>query len=118
MSTTRAVSLASVVMIATSALLFAGCRQDDEPDAYGNFEATETVVSAETGGTLLWFTPVEGQQVAPGKTLAVVDTARLALDREQLDGLVHITSAATLRRAPRLTAAAHHPRLPQGQDQL
>ena len=41
-----------------------------------------------------------------------------ALDREQLDGLVHITSSATLRRAPRLTAAAHHPRLPQGPDQL
>jgi len=60
------------------------CDRDDEPDAYGNFEATETVVSAETGGALLWFTPVEGQQVAPGTLLGVIDTTRLALDRDQL----------------------------------
>jgi len=60
------------------------CDRDDEPDAYGNFEATETVVSAETGGALLWFTPVEGQQVAPGTLLGVIDTTRVALDRDQL----------------------------------
>ena len=65
-------------------LASAGCRGDAEPDAYGNFEATETVVSAETGGSLLWFTPAEGQQVAPGTLLGVIDTTRLALDREQL----------------------------------
>jgi HlyD family secretion protein len=61
-----------------------GCSRDDAPDAYGNFEATETVVSAETGGSLLWFTPVEGQQVAPGTTLGVIDTTRLDLDRAQV----------------------------------
>jgi len=65
-------------------LAFPGCRGDAEPDAYGNFEATETVVSAETGGSLLWFTPAEGQRVAPGTLLGVIDTTRLALDREQL----------------------------------
>jgi HlyD family secretion protein len=68
------------------AALFAlvACGRGDKPDAYGNFEATETVVSAETGGSLLWFTPLEGQQVAPGTLLGVIDTTRLALDREQL----------------------------------
>ena len=40
MSNTRGVSLACVVVIATSTLVLSGCRQGDEPDAYGNFEAT------------------------------------------------------------------------------
>jgi HlyD family secretion protein len=64
-------------------LAFAACKREAKPDAYGNFEATETVVSAETAGSLLWFMPVEGQRVAPGTVLGVVDTVRLALDREQ-----------------------------------
>jgi HlyD family secretion protein len=75
-------SRALIVPLALVGLL--ACDREQEPDAYGNFEATETVVSAETGGTLLWFTPVEGQQVAPVTLLGVVDTTRLALDREQL----------------------------------
>jgi HlyD family secretion protein len=79
----RAVRFARYAVATCTALLVAGCHRG-EPDAYGNFEATETVVSAETGGTLLWFTPVEGQQVAPGPTLGVIDTTRLALDRQQL----------------------------------
>ena len=85
MSSAREVRVGTGMVIATCAMLLAaGCQRSDEPDAYGNFEATETVVSAETGGTLLWFTPVEGQHVAPGPTLGVIDTVRLALDREQL----------------------------------
>ena len=81
LAVTRSRGLAATLLLL---LAVPGCRGADEPDAYGNFEATETVVSAETGGSLLWFTPVEGQQVAPGTTLGVIDTTRLALDREQL----------------------------------
>ena len=84
MTPTRAVTASRIVLVACVALSLGGCGGDDEPDAYGNFEATETVVSAETGGSLLWFTPVEGQQVAPGPTLGVIDTTDLALDRTQL----------------------------------
>jgi len=84
MSTPRRVVSSRIVVAPYLLLALAGCGKHDEPDAYGNFEATETVVSAETGGRLLWFTPVEGQQVAPGVTLAVVDTTDLVLDRAQL----------------------------------
>lgn len=77
---TRSRGLAAPLLVFT----LLGCGRGDAPDAYGNFEATETVVSAETGGSLLWFTPIEGQQVGPGTTLGVIDTTRLALDREQL----------------------------------
>jgi len=84
MPSTRAVSYSPILAATSLVLALAACGKHDEPDAYGNFEATETVVSAETGGSLLWFTPVEGQQVAPGATLGVIDTTRLALDRRQI----------------------------------
>jgi len=71
------------VAAAVALLSFGACRHAQEPDAFGNFEATETVVSAETPGALLWFTPMEGQQVAPGTLLGVIDTAQLALERAQ-----------------------------------
>ena len=72
-----------VCAAAVAALLIAACHHAAEPDAYGNFEATETVVSAQVPGALLWFTPMEGQQVAPGNLLGVIDTAQLALERAQ-----------------------------------
>ena len=81
---TRAVTASRVLTAAWLLLTLSGCGRDAEPDAYGNFEATETVVSAEIGGSLLWFTQGEGQQVAPGPTLGVIDTSDLALDRTQL----------------------------------
>jgi len=84
MSPTRAVIASRMLAAACLFLTLSGCGRGAEPDAYGNFEATETVVSAEIGGSLLWFTPVEGQQVAPGPTLGVIDTSDLALDRAQL----------------------------------
>jgi len=71
------------VTAAVALLLLGACHHAEEPDAYGNFEATETVVSAQIPGALLWFTPMEGQQVAPGNLLGVIDTAQLALERAQ-----------------------------------
>ena len=64
--------------------LTAACNRDEEPDAYGTFEANEVVVSAQTTGQLLTFTPVEGAQIARGAIIAIVDTAQLSLERQQL----------------------------------
>jgi HlyD family secretion protein len=61
----------------------AACGGGAEPDAYGNFEATEVVVSAETSGRLLWFTPDQGQRVAADTLVGVIDTVQLALERDQ-----------------------------------
>ena len=65
-------------------ILAAACNRDAEPDAYGTFEANEVVVSAQTTGQLLTFTPVEGAQLARGAVIAIVDTAQLSLERQQL----------------------------------
>jgi HlyD family secretion protein len=76
-------SLASIALL--SAASFAGCGRGDEPDAYGNFEATEVVVSAETSGQLLWFTPDEGQHLEAGALVGIIDTLQLTLERNQVE---------------------------------
>jgi len=60
------------------------CSRSAKPDAYGTFEANEVVVSAETTGQLLTFTPIEGAQLARGAVVAVVDTSQLSLEKQQL----------------------------------
>lgn len=72
----------------------AGCSSKSAPDAYGNIEATEVVVGAQTSGPLLRFIPVEGQTIPAGTVTAVIDTAPLRL---QLDQLASERSASTSR---------------------
>lgn len=60
------------------------CSGDDEPDAYGNFEAIEVVVSAQTSGQLQWFTPVEGARLSERENVGLVDTTQLSLQEAQM----------------------------------
>jgi HlyD family secretion protein len=62
----------------------AACSKPAPPDAYGNFEAEEVVVSAETSGQLKSFTPTEGATLAAGAVVAQLDTVPMALERNQL----------------------------------
>ena len=71
-------------MMLAAALFLAACGSDREPDAYGNFEAIEVVVSAETSGQVLSFVPVEGVELERGAVAAVIDTAQLELEARQL----------------------------------
>ena len=73
----------ALTALALAAASLAACA-DDEPDAYGNFEAREVVVSAEVGGRLLRFEPDEGDELLAGQVVGQVDTAALALQREEL----------------------------------
>lgn len=67
-----------------SIVFLAACNRASEPDAYGTFEANEVVVSSETTGQLLTFTPVEGAQLAKGTVVGIVDTSQLSLEKRQL----------------------------------
>jgi HlyD family secretion protein len=64
-------------------LLAAGCSRSDEPDAYGNVEATEVTVSAEAAGRLVSFDLSEGQMVAAGAAVGTIDPSELQLQRDQ-----------------------------------
>jgi HlyD family secretion protein len=65
-------------------LLLAACGGGPEPDAYGNFEAIEVVVSAQTSGQIHQFTPLEGMRLERGTIVALIDTTQLVLERRQL----------------------------------
>jgi HlyD family secretion protein len=54
-------------------------------DAYGNFEAMSTTVSAEANGRLLYLSVAEGEVVPPGKLIGLVDTTQMHLQRRQLE---------------------------------
>jgi HlyD family secretion protein len=64
--------------------VIAACRAESVPDAFGNFEANEVTVSAQTAGQLLTFVPTEGVHVDRGAVVGLVDTTQLALERSQI----------------------------------
>jgi HlyD family secretion protein len=84
-------------------LLVAACR-NDEPDAYGNFEATEVTVAAEVGGRLLAFRLDEGDRVVQDNVVGVVDTVPLVLERQTLVARRDAAQARTREAASNIAA--------------
>lgn len=79
MRTTQWISVATALGLGA----LAACHRD-EPDAFGNFEANEVVVSAQASGQLQSFTAAEGMQLPRGAVVGLVDTTQLAFEREQI----------------------------------
>lgn len=74
----------SILIIAT--LVLTGCSdKNSSADAYGNFEATEVIVSAETGGRIISFNLSEGTEIDSGALIALVDTTIFHLQKEEID---------------------------------
>jgi len=65
-------------------LALSGCGGEEEADAYGTFEATETTVASETAGQLVAFDVDEGDRLPERAVVGRVDTVQLALQREGL----------------------------------
>lgn len=67
------------------AILAASCNNGEtEADAYGQFEADETLISAQASGELLSFSAEEGSQLKKGEQVGLIDTIQLSLKRQQL----------------------------------
>jgi len=74
----------SLVIIA--AILLGGCKnKTDQADAFGNFEATEVMVSAETSGRIQQFTVVEGSEIDKGAEIALIDTTLFHLQKGEIE---------------------------------
>lgn len=71
--------------LAALALSVAACTAgDDGSDAFGNFEATEVLVSAEVPGRLVRLAVREGDAVEAGVEVGLVDTLQLSLRADQV----------------------------------
>ncbi|MFQ5602987.1 MAG: HlyD family secretion protein [bacterium] len=66
--------------------IFAGCSNQPENSfvASGIMEGTDVKVSAQTGGLILRVAVEDGQQVAEGQVIAVIDTEKLGYQLEQI----------------------------------
>lgn len=72
-------------LLGLSVALLAACSgNNNRSDAYGTFEADETIVSAEANGKLLEITATEGQKLTAGESIGLVDTVQLSLQLAQL----------------------------------
>lgn len=64
--------------------LFSCSNKDDQFDASGNFEATETTISAEANGKILALNFTEGQVLDQNQTVGFIDSTQLYLTKLQL----------------------------------
>ena len=71
-------------LISAAILAATACRRDAAPDAYGNFEADAVTVSSEATGQLVRLDAREGDRLAAGAVVGLVDTTPLALQRAEL----------------------------------
>lgn len=91
------------ILAGAGLMALTGCNGGDESaDAYGNFEADELTVSAETGGKLLEMNIQEGENLDSGAVAALVDTTQLYLRQQQLKASIEAARSRLPNRATQL----------------
>ncbi|WP_341840433.1 HlyD family secretion protein [Chitinophaga caseinilytica] len=74
----------TIAAVLSLAFLAACSSKENGADAYGNFESTEVIVSAEATGRLLRFDVEEGQVLAENTVVGGIDSTQLHLRKAQL----------------------------------
>lgn len=74
----------NIILVAVLGFITMSCSENGKSDAYGQFEATETTISAELTGTLLMFQVDEGDQLKKNQRVGLIDTTQPALKKQQL----------------------------------
>jgi len=78
-----------IVLSAFTALSLVACDSGNHDyDASGTFEATESIISAETNGVVKEFTIEEGQTLKAGQYIGYIDSTQLYLKKKQLESQV------------------------------
>ena len=77
-------NMKNLQLIALAFLALGACKNGEKKsDAYGNFEAVETIVSSEMAGKLLIMNVKQGDLLEPGQPIALIDTTELFLKKLQ-----------------------------------
>ena len=81
-------------LIFIAAVLLVGCNnKSDKADAFGNFEATEVIISAETNGRIMQFDLQDGIQVDKGAIIALIDSTIFHLQKAEINaGMKSVTT--------------------------
>lgn len=66
------------------ASLFSCNKNNDKADGYGNFEATEVTISAESNGKIDYLKLEEGDVLEPKIQVGLIDTTQLYFNKQQL----------------------------------
>ncbi len=75
---------------------------NDAADAYGNFESTEVIVSAEATGRLLRFDVEEGQVLTVSAVVGGIDSTQLHLRKAQLGANIKAVKSRVPKVNPQL----------------
>lgn len=87
----------SYSLLLMAILALTACKSNEPAyDASGTFEAVETIVAAETSGTLNYLSINEGQTLEAGQVVGSIDSAQLFLKKKQLQAQIN----AVLSRKP------------------
>ena len=79
------IKIAAIIGLMAVSYIFSSCsKKNNLSDAYGNFEAVQVTVSAESAGRIHFLDVEEGSQPDSGAIVALVDTADLYLKKLQL----------------------------------
>lgn len=81
------------LILAGLVMITAACSNNDKSDAYGQFEATDIVVSSEASGKLEHFNIEEGMRLDKGQLVGAVDTSQMVLRRDQLKAKMKATQS-------------------------
>ena len=74
-----------IYMSIISIIVFASCHnENNKADAYGNFEATEVIVSSQANGQIISFSPEEGIILKINEIVGLIDTTTLYLNKKLL----------------------------------
>lgn len=68
-------------------------KNEKQPDGYGNFEATEIIVSAEGTGKLIELKLEEGDTFSKNQIIGYIDTIQLQLQKEQVEASIFAVTA-------------------------
>ena len=90
LSTKNQHQMAKLSILLIALLMLFSCNEKIPlSDAYGNFEATATTISAEANGRLLFLLVEEGERLESGNLVALIDTTQLHLQRKQIRATIN-----------------------------